>query len=317
MKAKVAVIGAGIVGLVQAQLLAQHGYAVTVFSEQAPLNTTTIAAGAIWMPYKVWPEAAVLRWAAFSLAYYKKLSFDKQSGVFLGTHHAFFNEVTKRPSWQALLEAGDAPRCVIPAKAMDCHSSRLPLMDPRQLVTYLLTQLALLDVPIKRQTITAFEQLTDYRFIVHAAGMGAQHLAHDASLYPIKGQTFTLTQPIDAIDQSIFYENDGLATLIVPHKNHVTIGVTVLEQDTSRDYDYIAENQLRQSAEAFHPQLATATVIDRRVGHRPARTAGIRVEAEYLARSDQWLIHNYGHAGGGLTLAPGCAHDVLGQLAAL
>lgn len=317
MKPKVAVIGAGIIGLLQAKLLAQQGYTVTIFSDQLPLNTTTLASGAIWMPYKVWPEEAVLRWAECSLDYYKKLSVIEPSGVVLRTHHAFYGEATKRPLWMALLAEGDRPNCKIPDRVVECHSTQLPVMNPCQLIQYLLMQLVSLKVSIKQQKITDFNQVLDYRFIVNASGMGAINLAADDSLYPIKGQTFTLTQPNHTIDQSLFYEYNGLTTLIVPHRQHVTIGVTVLEKDTSLDYDHNAEKQLRESAEFFYPQLAQSIVIDRRVGHRPTRAAGIRLEAEYLEPNDQWLFHSYGHAGGGLTLAPGCAHDVLCRIEVL
>lgn len=79
-------------------------------------------------------------------------------------------------------------------------------------------------------------------------------------------------------------------------------------------YDEVAEQQLRSSIIDFYPQLSQSKVIDRRVGHRPGRVNSIRLETEYLEAYDQWLFHNYGHAGGGLTLAPGCGQDIVDQI---
>ena len=311
-KIKIAIVGAGIIGLVQAVLLAEQGYDVTLFSKDSPFDTPTIAAGAIWMPYKAFPLDKVLVWADYSLQYYKTLSTVLNSGVVMRTHHAFYDQLTQRPAWLDLLCSGDVPNFVVPTSVVDRHSVQLPVLDPSQLVSYLLTLLSQLNVPIIFREITDFQQLPEYFIIINAMGVGA--LAHDAAVFPIKGQTFTLTQPKQKIDQSLFYEQGDLMTLIVPHEHHVTIGVTVVEHDDSVGYDQVMEKRLLCSAMAFHPELAQSTIIDRRVGHRPASSHGIRLSADYLTARDQWLFHSYGHAGGGLTLAPGCAFDVLQRI---
>ena len=46
----IAVLGAGVVGLVTASLLAQSGYQVTIYSDKVGTNTTSVLAGAIWLP---------------------------------------------------------------------------------------------------------------------------------------------------------------------------------------------------------------------------------------------------------------------------
>ena len=47
-----------------------------------------------------------------------------------------------------------------------------------------------------------------------------------------------------------------------------------------------------------------------RVGLRPFRKSGVRLEKEKL-RDGRTVIHNYGHGGSGFTLSWGCAREVL------
>ncbi|WP_143663105.1 FAD-dependent oxidoreductase, partial [Streptomyces sp. wa1002] len=54
------------------------------------------------------------------------------------------------------------------------------------------------------------------------------------------------------------------------------------------------------------PEIAGARVLGHRVGLRPARKAGVRIEAEALPGGGL-LVHNYGHGGAGVTVAWGCA----------
>jgi D-amino-acid oxidase len=54
-------------------------------------------------------------------------------------------------------------------------------------------------------------------------------------------------------------------------------------------------------------------VLAERVGLRPFRKSGVRVERAHL-RDGRSVVHNYGHGGSGFTLSWGCAESVL-QLA--
>ncbi|PYI70871.1 MAG: amino acid oxidase, partial [Verrucomicrobia bacterium] len=51
-------------------------------------------------------------------------------------------------------------------------------------------------------------------------------------------------------------------------------------------------------------------VLAERVGLRPFRKSGVRLEREKL-RDGRIVIHNYGHGGSGFTLSWGCAREVL------
>ena len=51
-------------------------------------------------------------------------------------------------------------------------------------------------------------------------------------------------------------------------------------------------------------------VLAERVGLRPYRTSGVRLEGDRLL-DGRIAIHNYGHGGAGFTLSWGCAREVL------
>src|SRR5438477_120452 len=79
-----------------------------------------------------------------------------------------------------------------------------------------------------------------------------------------------------------------------------------------------AETSLDISACAFSsgfslnvPLMETTntSVLNERVGLRPFRKSGVRLEREKLPDS-RTVIHNYGHGGSGFTLSWGCAENV-------
>lgn len=57
------------------------------------------------------------------------------------------------------------------------------------------------------------------------------------------------------------------------------------------------------------PQLQDENVLDLKVGVRPYRKTGIRVQADWFDK--KIIVHNYGHGGAGLTLSWGSAQEVL------
>ncbi|MCD6048593.1 MAG: amino acid oxidase [Gammaproteobacteria bacterium] len=316
MKRRVAIIGGGIMGLFQAYLLAKEDrYEVTLFSDQPLLETATIAAGAIWMPYKALPEEKVLQWAKKSLAYYTELAKTSESGVTFKTHTEFFRKPTDMPSWMRLVPEGEKSNCNIPEGAICSYSIRIPIIDTFRLVNYLLTLIHELNVSIVQQKITNITQLKDFNILINASGVGAKNFVHDEKVFPIKGQTFKLPQPIERISQSVFYDNGDKVILVIPHEEHVTIGVTVHENDASTHYDLEEEQELYALACRLYPQLSGLQVLERRVGIRPGRINGIRLESEIISDTGQLLVHNYGHAGGGITLGPGCADAVMAEVA--
>ncbi|MGP3636298.1 FAD-dependent oxidoreductase, partial [Streptomyces sp. 24-1644] len=58
----------------------------------------------------------------------------------------------------------------------------------------------------------------------------------------------------------------------------------------------------------IRPEIAGARIIGHRVGLRPSRDAGVRIEAGPMPGGGR-LVHNYGHGGAGVTVAWGCARE--------
>jgi D-amino-acid oxidase len=59
----------------------------------------------------------------------------------------------------------------------------------------------------------------------------------------------------------------------------------------------------------FPRRSGSAPQLDMVVGRRPVREGGIRLER--VDQDPRIIIHNYGHGGGGITLAPGCAQWIV------
>jgi D-amino-acid oxidase len=57
-------------------------------------------------------------------------------------------------------------------------------------------------------------------------------------------------------------------------------------------------------------KIEKPNVLAERVGLRPFRKSGVRLECDQLS-DGRAVIHNYGHGGAGFTLSWGCAREVV------
>jgi D-amino-acid oxidase len=96
-------------------------------------------------------------------------------------------------------------------------------------------------------------------------------------------------------------------TYVVPREETVVLGGTA--QDGSEDLtpDPGTAAAIVARCAALVPEAAGATVLAHRVGLRPVRPT-VRLELE---RHPRPVVHCYGHGGAGVTLAYGCADDVV------
>ena len=210
---------------------------------------------------------------------------------------------------------------------VDAYSYEAPLIDTDMYMAWLLGEVLCHGGAIERRRVcgplvTAAPGLRDaYRadVIVNCTGLGAGELSDD-KVVAVRGAW-------------LLVENDGLrfpkvttahcsslvdsATgghflFIVPRGRDRLIlgGIAQPDRWTTElglERASISESIWRQCTK-FMPCLVNAKIAEHaelRVGLRPFRRAGVRVECE----SGNRIVHNYGHGGSGVTLSWGSAQD--------
>ncbi len=157
--------------------------------------------------------------------------------------------------------------------------------------------------------------------IVNCAGLGSRELAAD-SMYPLRGALVRVKNDGRAMPRitdahCISLDHSGREqsfVFIVPRGEDMLVLGGLAEPDQS-DLEVGLQNyepvrQMYRRCVQFMPRLANAEIDAAepvRVGLRPMRKSGVRLEAEPRAR----IVHNYGHGGSGVTFSWGCALEVV------
>ncbi|MEV6968846.1 FAD-dependent oxidoreductase [Hamadaea sp. NPDC051192] len=305
---RIAVVGAGVIGLTSAIVLAEDGFDVTVYAEQIP-GATSLAAGASWGPYLVQPYDRVQTWAAHTLAVLTEHADQPQYGVSMLSGIEASRNAAVLPAWAAALpgvrscEPGE-----LPAGFTCGWRYTIPVVDMPVYLNALIARLLAAGGSFVQRHLDHLDELAgQFAAVVNASGLGATVLADDATLYPVRGQLVVVTNP--GITE-FFSEDTGDSadlTHFLPHRDHVVLGGTASAMNADSQIDLDVSAAIMRRCAAIEPRLASATVIEHRVGLRPTRPE-IRVEIDRSHRG--LVVHNYGHGGAGLSLSWGCAQTV-------
>src|SRR5207253_2698297 len=102
--------------------------------------------------------------------------------------------------------------------------------------------------------------------------------------------------------------DDAPLMYAIPRANDCVLGGT---NEVSDDCKIDSSTTSRILAECTRVlNIDKPRVVAERVGLRPFRKSGVRVERDHLD-DNRPVIHNYGHGGSGFTLSWGCAGQVL------
>jgi D-amino-acid oxidase len=310
--ADVTVIGAGVVGLTTAVRLAEAGLAVAVHAAEPPLQTTSLAAGAIWGPHLVGPTDRVAHWAARTLSTLHEL---------IASGHPF---VQLTPGIAASRLAAAAPPDF--AAGADDLSACPPADLPAGYVTAWRLSAPVVTMPgylswlherylsaggqairlIRYPTLADAIRGAATRVVVNCTGCGAHELVPDPQVNPFRGQAVVVANP----GISRFFVGTGPGghlTYYFPHRDRVVLGGSEQPGDWSREPDPRLARQIIVACSAVEPALETAAILEHRVGLRPVRPQ-VRLEAAPAA-DGVTVVHNYGHGGAGVTLSWGCASE--------
>jgi D-amino-acid oxidase len=155
-----------------------------------------------------------------------------------------------------------------------------------------------------------FEKLedvdTEFELVINCAGIGARELVQDTDLEPHRGQV-AIVPKIESLSAAIVCDDAPLMYAIPRAKDCVFGGTNDLSDDQAAD-PATTQRIVAECSRVLN--INKPRVLAERVGLRPFRKSGVRVERDHLA-DGRAVIHNYGHGGAGFTLSWGCAREVL------
>lgn len=310
MGERIAVIGAGVIGMSIAHELA--GRDVTVLHDQEPLETTSAIAGALWLPYAAESSPAVdamlgatLRRFIAIAAAHPDAGIDLRSGIVI--------ERKPNPdrSWTAHLQATEVDASELPAGATGLRTIT-PLATMTDYLPWLRAQCEARGVRFERRVVDDVDVLAhDFDTVIVAAGArGGTLLGDDASVVPIRGQVVRVERRGMA-EFVLDDENPAGIVYVLPRRDCVVLGGTNEPGETDVEPDPAVEAAIIERCTALVPALAGARILSRAVGLRPGRET-LRIE-EVPGRALR-VIAAYGHGGSGMTLSWGTAERVAALL---
>ncbi|WP_369147570.1 FAD-dependent oxidoreductase [Streptomyces sp. R44] len=309
MRNDVIVVGGGVVGLATATRLAERGRRVRIWSRDDLWGTTSAVAGALWWPYRIEPAAEVGAWALTSLRVYERMAVGPErtgvqwvAGVHAGT------VLDGLGPWAGEVEGLRqlAPE-EVPGPYRTGLAARLPLIDMPVHLAFLRGRFEALGGTFERREVVGFEEVAaEAPVVVDCTGLAARELVPDPGLRPVRGQLVLVENPgieewFTAADESA-----GETTYYFPHEDRLVLGGTAEDGDERLAPDPATAAAIVARCARVRPEIAGARVLGHRVGLRPARVGGVRIEAVPLPGGGR-LVHNYGHGGAGVTVAWGCA----------
>jgi D-amino-acid oxidase len=323
MNHRVAIVGAGISGLTCGVVFAERGHRTTIFAKEIGQQTTSGAAAALWFPYDVEPVSKVIPWALESCRALLDLARNPDSGVSMIELRQFSRtEEMQVPGWAFPLGARPLPFSVMssgvetslngrPLEFASGFGLNVPLMDTTIYLDYLANRFLKADGEIAKEV--CFKKLEDVDrkidVVINCAGIGACELVHDADLEPHRGQV-AIVPRIKDLPYAVVCD-DAPLMYAIPRRNDCVFGGT---NELSDDLAVDSATTVRIVADCSRAlKIDKPNVLAERVGLRPFRKSGVRLEQDRLI-DGRAVIHNYGHGGSGFTLSWGCANAVF-QLA--
>jgi D-amino-acid oxidase len=211
---RAAVIGCGVMGLSTARLLQQRGYAVTIYTQAMPPDTTSNVAGGLWDPVTVYDHASVTPEFRRQFGEAGRFAFRRYQSL-VGDAYGV--------RWLPLYRLSqDAPRQPAPPESPNSEIDPL-FPQARQLAPYehpfpvpyayrhdtMLIEPAIYLDALLRDFLTARGEIVVRTFadrrelmalpeslLFNCTGLGARALFGDEELIPIRGQlSFLLPQP--------------------------------------------------------------------------------------------------------------------------
>jgi len=306
--------------------------------------TTSEGAAGLWKPFALsgTPDELVNRWGKETLDHYMDIYLSgraPEAGILLSSAYELFEEpLDELPAWADVVPAF---RRLTPAdisfydpsgRHVDGYSydtiicegrlylgwiCRWVLVDRRALarpdstltraMRSFARELEGLGVPIVERKVARVDEIEAGTVIVDCCGLGSRELFQDPELFGIRGHVLRVKAPWVRHHVESHGVDATRPAYIIPNTDTVVLGGT---KERSEDRTSTAEErqEIFDRCKAIVPSLEAAELVGHWVGLRPGRE-GIRLEMDEV--DGRVVVHNVGHGGSGLTLAWGCAGDVV------
>jgi len=165
----------------------------------------------------------------------------------------------------------------------------------------------------------------DVDVVINCTGLSSRLFlpAQEAEkLFPIRGQTVLVKGEARIARTYTDFSDDSEELLYViprPGSNTTILGGCKQVDNLNVEIDEELSQRILERVKEFElaEELRTGDgrefeVLGTQVGFRPGRKGGPRVESERVG--SDWVVHSYGHGGGGYQCSVGCAEEVVGLI---
>ncbi|KAF7557208.1 hypothetical protein G7046_g6092 [Stylonectria norvegica] len=316
-RGKVAIVGAGVVGLTTALLLSDAGYHVTIVARNLPGDQSTEWAspwaGALLAPH---PDSGFTELQEASLKIYQDLAENEPlAGVKKVQITEYYDDRPENATvwYENMPTFRYLPRSELPAGVAMGYVFNGLVVNPTQFLLWISQKLKSSGVSFIQKTLASLDelkQLTSADVLVNASGAGAETLAGDTGVHRIRGQTMFVKAPAHLLNQAVMRQGSQYTYVIPrPGDGGVILGGVRQEGDvrTAPDVSLRADilrrvNEMTDGAFAWVD--LERDVLRDIVGFRPGRKGGLRVEREGE------VVHAYGVEGLGYLYSFGVAGRV-------
>ncbi|OAQ31065.1 nucleotide-binding domain-containing protein [Linnemannia elongata AG-77] len=326
----VAVIGAGVVGLTTALLLQCNHYDVTIISDEFPWEDkprpdyASPKAGAHWRSMCDEDDERA-KVSSEKHGTFQELAKNPESGINIRDAIDYFDfnptgHEGRDPWWSKVVD--DFKKIPSTNAAFPiAYSYKTPVITPNIYLKFLLHQFKQAGGHVQHRKLSHVTEAALWvgtkprpvKIIVNCTGFQARHLGgvNDLRNFQTRGQTAVVRA--SWIHETVTWiSKSGSIMYVIPRSNgDVVLGGS---HEAYQKYPKILTPGSSAAYAASPDLLSKFDIVDQKVGFRPSRIGGVRVEVEHgrTGTGQHVLIaHNYGHGGAGYQSSWGTAQDTL------